>query len=129
MLISPCKLMASLVLFPIVPILLPLKTDYDNFFPIYMIWLSSLFYKRASYLAVHIVECSSAMLDPSTLATTWACRTQAARFVERDRLARQAIQATNLVFSVGKEPLENDTEYKYLATLCQLTIPIMQLYP
>jgi hypothetical protein len=26
-----------------------------------------LFYKRASYLAVCIVECSSAMLDPSTL--------------------------------------------------------------
>jgi hypothetical protein len=45
---------------------------------------------------------------------TRACRTQAARFVERDRLARQAIQATNLVFYVGKVPLENVTEYKYL---------------
>jgi hypothetical protein len=65
--ISPCKLIASLVLFPIVPILLPLKTDYDNIFPIYMILMLLLFYKRASYLTVHIVECSSAMLDPSTL--------------------------------------------------------------
>ena len=45
---------------------------------------------------------------------TRACRTQAARFVERDRLARQAIQATNLVFYIGKVPLENGTEYKYL---------------
>jgi hypothetical protein len=45
---------------------------------------------------------------------TQACRTQAAQFVERDRLAKQAIQATNLVFYVGKVPLENVTEYKYL---------------
>jgi hypothetical protein len=65
--IFPHKLITSLVLFPIVPILLPLETDYDNIFPIYMIWMLLLFYKRASYLAVCIVECSSAMLDPSTL--------------------------------------------------------------
>jgi hypothetical protein len=65
--ISPRKLIASLVLFPIVPILLPLKTNYGNIFPIYMIQMLLLFYKRASYLAVRIVECSSAMLDPSTL--------------------------------------------------------------
>jgi hypothetical protein len=45
---------------------------------------------------------------------TRACQTQAARFVERYRLARQAIQATNLVFYAGKVPLENVTEYKYL---------------
>jgi hypothetical protein len=45
---------------------------------------------------------------------TKACRTQAARFVERDRLARQAMEAINLVFYVGNVPLENVTEYKYL---------------
>jgi hypothetical protein len=61
------KLITSLVLFPIVPILLPLETDYDNISPIYMIRILLLFYKRASYLAVRIVKCSSAMLDPSTL--------------------------------------------------------------
>jgi hypothetical protein len=42
------------------------------------------------------------------------CRTQDTRFVEHDQLARQAIQATNLVFYIGKVPLENVTEYKYL---------------
>ena len=42
------------------------------------------------------------------------CRTQAARHAERDRLAGQAIEATNLVFYVGNVPLENVTEYKYL---------------
>jgi hypothetical protein len=46
---------------------------------------------------------------------TWACRTQPLDLLNvADRLARQAIQATNLVFSVGKEPLENVTEYKNL---------------
>jgi hypothetical protein len=45
---------------------------------------------------------------------TQAGKTQAARFVERDWLATQAIQATNLVIYVGKVPLENVTEYKYL---------------
>jgi hypothetical protein len=45
---------------------------------------------------------------------TQTCRTLAARHVECNRLARQAIEATNLVFYVGNVPLENVTEYKYL---------------
>jgi hypothetical protein len=54
------------------------------------------------------------MLDPSTLPLGPVEHKPAARFVKRDRLARQAIQATNLVFYIGKVPLENVTEYKYL---------------
>jgi hypothetical protein len=79
-----------------------------------MIWLLSLFYKRASYLAVHIVKCSSAMLDPSTLTLGPVKHKPLDLLNVADQLARQAIQATNLVFSVGKKPLENVTEYKYL---------------
>ena len=79
-----------------------------------MIRMLLLFYKRASYLTVHTVECLSAMLDLSTLPLTPVEHSQATRFLEHDRLARQAIQATNLVFYVGKVPLENVTEYKYL---------------
>jgi hypothetical protein len=110
--IFPRKLITSLVLFSIVPILLLLETDYDNIFPIYMIRMLLLFYKMVSYVAVRIVDCSSAMLDPSTLPLGPV--KHAARYAERDRLTRQVIQATNLVFYVGKVPLENVTEYKYL---------------
>jgi len=45
---------------------------------------------------------------------TKACRTQAGRHVERDQLARLAMEATNLVFYVGDVPLKNVTEFKYL---------------
>jgi hypothetical protein len=48
---------------------------------------------------------------------TKACRAQAAHFLEHDRLARQAMEATNLVFYIGNVPLENVTEYKYLGHL------------
>jgi hypothetical protein len=48
---------------------------------------------------------------------TKACRAQAAHFLDRDRLARQAMEATNLVFYIGDVPLENVTEYKYLGCL------------
>jgi hypothetical protein len=84
-----------------------------------MIQILLLFYKRASYLTVCIVKCLFVLSNvrqqcgPKHFATR-ACQTQAARFVECDWLARQAIQATNLVFYVGKVPLENVTEYKYL---------------
>jgi hypothetical protein len=45
---------------------------------------------------------------------TKTCQEQATRIAERERLTRQAIEATNLVFYVGNVPLENVTEYKYL---------------
>lgn len=42
------------------------------------------------------------------------CRNQAARVIERERLARQAVEATNLVFKVGDVPIETISEFKYL---------------
>jgi hypothetical protein len=45
---------------------------------------------------------------------TKTCQEQAACIAEQERLTRQAIEATNLVFYVGNVPLKNVTEYKYL---------------
>ena len=66
-LISLLMVFEFLVLFLVAPFLLPLATGFDNIFPLYMIWMLLLFYRRVSYLAVPIVECSSVTLARSIL--------------------------------------------------------------
>jgi hypothetical protein len=48
---------------------------------------------------------------------TKTCRTQAARVMERERVARQAMKANNIVFYVNNDAIETVSEYKYLGCI------------
>jgi hypothetical protein len=49
--------------------------------------------------------------------TTKTCQTQAARVMERERVARQAMKANNIVFYVDNDSIETVSEYKYLGRI------------
>jgi hypothetical protein len=48
---------------------------------------------------------------------TKTCRTQAARVMEHERVARQAMKANNIVFYVDNDAIETVSEYKYLGRI------------
>ena len=48
---------------------------------------------------------------------TKTCRTQAARVMERERVARQALEANDIVFYVDNVSIETVSEYKYLGRI------------